>query len=316
LSRNGVLTAISAVAALLLVSHTARAQIGQRADSEYRYENRTPAFAKESGPLVAFSRHNSPFVQQGSHEPLAALARGDGFRVAIIDGSNPGEAPIFALINNYLKSFRDHSPMEPPSAFSPAEIETIRGWVEAGGSLLILADHAPLGGGASALAAAFGFTILNGHAAEEREAQGGRARTDIEYRRGGDLTDNHAVTNGATGRKVIDRFFAFGGQAFIPPAGATTLLRIPQGWSAIFSFGLEPAALREAPRIDASGMAQGAVMDYGKGRIAVFAEAGGFSAQFGRGGRAHGFNTPQGADNPEFVLAVLRWLVRYEPQGK
>lgn len=314
--RLGLAVALFGGVSIAFTPAVALAQSAQNPDTGYRFANSSPVFKSGSGPSIGFSAHNSKYVQNGLHGALAKLAAEDGFQAADVQGATPGRQAIFVLINNYLPSFGDHSPMEPPSAFSPAEIEAIRVWVEAGGSLLILADHAPLGGGASALAAAFGFTILNGWAADERAAQAGIDETEIEFAPGAGLATDHAVTNGNTGRKPIQRFHAFGGQAFIPPPQAATLLRIPQGWSAIFSFGLEPAALKSAPRIDASGMAQGAVLEYGKGRIAVFAEAGGFSAQFGRGGRRHGFNTPEGADNPEFVLAVLRWLARYEPKGK
>jgi hypothetical protein len=126
------------------------------------------------------------------------------------------------------------------------------------------------------------------------------------------LKTGHSVLDGSTGRQKVTRFQAFGGQSFIPPAEATSLLTIPQGWVALFTYRLE-AELATAPRIDASGMSQGAVMDFGNGRLAVFGEAGGFSAQIIDGTERFGFNTPEGAANPEFILATLRWLARFEP---
>jgi hypothetical protein len=297
----------------LFATGQALAQRAQEPDRGWTYANTAPAWPQGQGPLIAFSRQQSVFIANELHAPLAMLARGDGFRTADVESIDPGEAQLLVLINPYMQNWRDFPAMDPPSAFSDAEIETVRKWVEAGGSLLILADHAPLGGGASKLAVAFGFSFLNGHVAEDRSAEAGYAHVMLEFRPGKGLAANHPITDGATGRQPIRKFQAFGGQAFIPAANATTLLAIPQGWSAYLTYDMR-RELRSAPKIDASGMAQGAAMEYGKGRIAVFGEAGGFSAQLIRGEEPVGFNTALGSENPEFVLAVLRWLVGFQPE--
>lgn len=313
--RKVLFLAALGLAALAISRHSAFGQAAQRADEDYVYANATPAWEAGKGPLIAFSSHRSVFVAQGLHRPLAKLAQGDGFRTSVAEDAQAGDAAILVFINNYLANWRDFPAMEPPSAFSGEEIAALKAWVEQGGSLLVLADHAPLGGGASALLAEFGFTMLNGHAAEEKLAQAGYAHVEHDFTATSGLDGAHPIVAGGMGRSKIARFHGFGGQAFIPPAQAATLLRFPTGWSAIFTYNLQ-REMATAPRIDASGMAQGAVMDFGKGRIAVFGEAGGFSAQLQPDGRKSGFNTPEGADNPEFVLAVLRWLARYEPKGK
>ncbi len=303
----------AAFALLAFVSvEPALAQRAQGPDSDWTFENHDPAWGTGKGPLIAFSRQLSDFVANGSHEPLARLARSDGFQTEDIDNVAPNAAKILVLINNHRPDWRDFPAMDPPSAFSDAEIASIRKWVEDGGGLLILADHAPLGGGASKLAAAFGFTFLNGHVAEAKSADAGYAHVILDFRPGAGLNTAHAITDGSTGRPKIDNFQAFGGQAFIPADDATTLLTIPQGWSAFLTYDLQ-RNLTSVPRIDASGMAQGAAMEYHKGRIAVFGEAAAFSAQLMPGEEAVGFNTPEGRDNPEFVLALLRWLAQYQP---
>ncbi|MEZ4998473.1 MAG: hypothetical protein R2758_13765 [Bacteroidales bacterium] len=50
------------------------------------------------------------------------------------------------------------------SAFTPKEIETVRKWVEGGGSLFLIADHMPMGGADKEMAAAFGFGFTDGFA--------------------------------------------------------------------------------------------------------------------------------------------------------
>lgn len=293
----------------------ALAQRGQIPDREYRYDNNAPAYAQDEGPLIAFIERDSTFIANGSHEPLEALARSDGFRTTELTGELTGlaqsDAKVAIIINSFRRPTGEFSIMEPPSAFSPEEIAAAKAWVEAGGGLLILADHAPLGSGTSALADAFGFQYLNGFTAETVAADAGVLRMEIDFSRERGLNGDHAITNGEMGRGAVEHFFTFGGQSFIPASGATTLLTVPQGFSAIFA-SRSAQARAGAPKMDASGMAQGAVLETGMGRLALFTEASAFSAQIGNAGRTLGFNSAQGADNPEFVLSLLRWLAGYQ----
>ncbi len=77
-------------------------------------------------------------------------------------------------------------------------------------------------------------------------------------------------------------FLDFEGQAIIPPPEAKNLLTIPEGFETLLTFAL----LRDfhsAPRLDVSGLSQGAVMELGKGRVAVFGETGSFTSQIREG---------------------------------
>ena len=58
-------------------------------------------------------------------------------------------------------------------------------------------------------------------------------------------------------------------------------------------------------------MLQGAVLRFGKGRVAVFGEAAMFSAQewITKDERVlMGMNRPDAAQNPQFLLNVMHWL--------
>jgi hypothetical protein len=315
--RRPAFAALLAIILAALPAGEALAQRGQTQDPAWNFDNKSPAWPAGSGKAIVISGHSSPIVQNGSMEPFARLAASDGFNVRTEQGSVAAAidgAEILVIANAYRQDFAQFPAMTPPSAFSDAEIAAIRGFIENGGSLLLLADHAPLGGGASALAAAFGFDFLNGHLVEEARAKTGYARVIIDFTPQDGLATDHPATDGSTGRAPIARFHCFGGQAFIPPAGAKTLLQVPQGWSVVFSYRLRDD-LAAGPRLDASGMAQGAAMEFGKGRIAVFAETGAFTAQLLPGDRPMGLNTIEGRDNPEFILALLRWLAGYTPGG-
>jgi len=65
----------------------------------------------------------------------------------------------------------------------------------------------------------------------------------------------------------------------------------------------------ETSRTPVKGWYQGAVMRFGKGRVAVFGEAAMFSAQVaGPTRRPMGMNAPIAARNPQFLLNVMHWL--------
>jgi hypothetical protein len=123
---------------------------------------------------------------------------------------------------------------------------------------------------------------------------------------------DHPITNGGTGRAKIEHFYTFGGQAILPPAEAVSLMRIPDGYETLLTFDLK-GEFERAPRIDSSGFSQGAVMDYGKGRVAIFGETGAFTSQIRDGNILMGFVDPVADQNEEFVLATLRWLAGYKP---
>ncbi len=58
-----------------------------------------------------------------------------------------------------------------------------------------------------------------------------------------------------------------------------------------------------------NGDLQAAVLEYGNGKIAVFGEAGMFTAQIAANGTAQmGFNNPIATTNQQFVINTIRWL--------
>ena len=76
-------------------------------------------------------------------------------------------------------------------AFADDEIEAIRRWVENGGSLLLIADHAPFGQAAAGLSSAFGVTMHKGFVEIPNE------RSDpVVYSTENGLLGNHPIVRG------------------------------------------------------------------------------------------------------------------------
>jgi hypothetical protein len=67
----------------------------------------------------------------------------------------------------------------------------------------------------------------------------------------------------------------------------------------------------------AEGLRQGAALQFGNGRVAVFGEAAMFTAQLsGPEARPLGMNAPIARQNPQFVLNLLHWLASSPAGGR
>ena len=59
--------------------------------------------------------------------------------------------------------------------------------------------------------------------------------------------------------------------------------------------------------ISAEGYSQGAVLEYGKGKMAVFGEGAMFTAQYMALSKS-GINAPKAKNNVHFLLNTMHWL--------
>ena len=109
----------------------------------------------------------------GRYLPFARLLRNDGCDVF------PGRDRFTAaslerldvlVISNALghDDMGDTAAAHP--AFSPKECEAVRAWVERGGALLLIADHAPMGAAARTLGAVLGVDMRNGYTVDTLRA--------------------------------------------------------------------------------------------------------------------------------------------------
>lgn len=233
------------------------------------------------------------------------LAR-DGYRLsgsaARLSAATLAEADVLVIANALHEHNRRNWRAPNPPAFTEAEIAALRAWVDGGGSLLLIADHMPFAGAAATLARAFGIEWSNGFAGT---ADGDIGPIVFDPQHG---LAASAVTAGRNPAEQVERVVTFTGSAFRPPAGAIPVLSFPAGFvsaeaSAPFKFDAA------TPRVPIAGWSQGALLHVGKGRVAVFGEAGMFTAQLqGGNGRRFGMNAPLAAHNFQFLLNVLHWL--------
>ncbi len=296
---------LSVAITLGLLSLSAGAQ--QVADTSFAPAVPDPAYQPGRGPVVLLDEAHFNFhTAGGRYLPFAELLRRDGYEVKAsqskLSRAYLHGARILVVANALAERNQEDWSLPTPSAFSPAEIAAVRDWVRGGGSLLLIADHMPFAGAAEELAEAFGVQFSNGYAVEEG------VPGPIVFRRSDGSLGVNQITRGRTDAERVDSVATFTGSAFQARGDVRPLFILkPSVVSVMPSAAGE--VTEETPRIPVGGWYQGAVIRFGRGRLAVFGEAAMFSAQLAGPDRTPmGMNAPMAAQNARFLLNVMHWL--------
>ncbi len=267
-----------------------------------------PTYEIGKGPVICIdSAHNNFHTLYGGFAPFARLVRANGFRVkdldkAIVDSEVLSDCNIYAIINALNEINLGNWTLPNPSAFEDDEILAINDWVFDGGSLFIVADHMPFAGAASELAKSFGFNFRNGFTYLDKEEN----QSDIFSVQNGRLKNSELLD------EEINSVTSFTGSAFTYPKDAKVLMLLNEE-----DYSLEPEVAwqfnEETSRISLENHSQGAVLDYKKGKVAVFSEAAMFTAQIvTRQTRTFniGFTSIRAPNNQSFALRLMEYLAR------
>ena len=281
----------------------------QQGDTLFVPKNTHQTFTGESTPVVAIDEaHHNFHTKDSRYLPFAMVLESDGCTVR--KNTEKFSAASLQSIDVLVVSNALHEKnvgnlggswdLPNYDAFDRSEIEAIYTWVKNGGSLLLIADHMPFPRAAEALAAIFGFQFNNGYA---RDKTNPRSVFSVEN---GQLID-HAIRRGKQPSETIDSIRTFTGQAFLPPPAAKPLLQFKSP-----AVSLMPAKSwdlqEDTPAISIDQWSQGATLEFGKGRIAVFGEAAMFTAQYAQG-NWFGMKSKGAEQNEQFLLNVVHWLV-------
>ncbi|MEZ5171988.1 MAG: DUF4350 domain-containing protein [Bacteroidia bacterium] len=264
-------------------------------------------YAAGTGPLVLIDGgHNNFHTSEGRFSPFRKLLEQDGYRVRGIESEliNLTDSLKILVISNALNTDNIGNWTLPcNSAFSDAEIIAIEKWVKNGGRLLLIADHMPFAGAAMELAKAFGFDMLNGFAFKDEHTW-----PPTQFKKANDELGNHPVCINEKSGQSFDSICTFTGSAFKIPDKATGILKFQKGM-----YSMQPDTAwqfnEQTLRVDLEEYYQGAIMNYGTGKIALFGEAAMFSAQIaGRDQIRVGFNSEYAKNNVAFILNLIHWL--------
>ncbi len=182
-------------------------------------------------------------------------------------------------------------------AFTGAECDAVNDWVKAGGSLLFIADHAPMGAAAEILAKRFGVEMSK--AFTDDASSKDRVLGDITFSLENKLLADSPITRGRNRSERISQVITFTGQSLKGAKGSKPLMTLPN--TAVDTF---PQTKQSVP---AAGRTQGLTMKIGKGRVVVLGEAGMLTAQIDDEGRMFGMNYPKN-DNKQLALNIMHWL--------
>src|SRR5258706_490045 len=120
------------------------------------------------------------------------------------------------------------------------------------------------------------------------------------------LTDDGYVLK--PGKEKIDSIELFTGSAFLAPAKATIITSLDSGY-VIELPSIAGEFSETSAKVSGMHFANGAMLQYGKGRVVIFGEAAMFTAQLqGPDRRPMGMNQPTAKQNPQFLLNVIHWL--------
>lgn len=272
----------------------------QEVDLDFTIVVKEPRYSNQSDVQVGIdASHNNLHTLEGGFAPFGNLLRADGYQLvslAKIDELTLKPLKILVIVNALHSSNVGNWKRPIADAFSKNEIDKIEIWVKNGGRLLLIADHMPYAGAANSLAKKFGFNYLDGFVMGSTETW----PPESYSKQRGNLFETEITEN-------IDSLAGFTGSALVIPNQAITIARFPLthrllipevAWQFNDNTTTHPI----------TDVVMGAIMKYGKGKVAIFTEAAMFTAQIVQNRFKVGFNSPRAPQNLQFVLNTIHWL--------
>ena len=293
--------AITTCVLLVVLSFTVQAQ--QLADPEFNVSVANPAYNK-NGPRVLFDEaHHNFHTTEGRYKPFVDILMNDGYR--IVRNRQPfskSSLSIFKVlvIANALGAEEMDDNGADASAFTEEECQAVQEWVKGGGSLLLIADHAPFGGAAAALGNRFGVDMSKGFTYDPANSVE-KSPSLLIFSRDNKLLVTHPITEGRGQNERLNRVQSFTGQSLKGPEDSVAVLKLAD-------------TAKDTPNraadssVSAAGRAQALAFKHGKGRVVIQGEAAMLSAQIaGSNKQPMGMNVP-GNDNKQYALNLMHWL--------
>jgi hypothetical protein len=274
-----------------------------------------PTYDSATGPVIAVDGGHKNTTTYDRYPSWIELLKGDGYRPRPLTQSISAAslADVRILVMN-----------DPQTSLSDDEVSVVVAWLKGGGSLLLVLDH--YASIQSKLTASLGVKNWPGNSAGVPDVINilfwrseffpvGAPKLGVTGSGGGQgyqgpdaVLAKHAITEGRGPGERIRRVVTFSGSAFEALPGGVPLLTLPRsaGLGAATETPLLPNVVLGVDKLrgtSAAGWLQGAVIEVGKGRLAIFADSAVVSG--GRSADKDQFN-----DNGQFALNLMRWLSR------
>ena len=134
------------VSLFLILQAGATAQ--QFADPEFDAKFDRPAFTDRHPVVFIDAAHNNFHTADGRYKPFADLLKNDGYTILPNKEKFTSESLKgceILVISNAQGALLMRQPQAANPAFEPAECDAVHDWIQAGGSVLLIADHHPWG---------------------------------------------------------------------------------------------------------------------------------------------------------------------------
>lgn len=276
----------------------------QSSDPEFNTTVVHPAHTKNYPRVVFDEAHNNFHTTTGRYKPFVDLIGSDGYNV--VPGRKTFAKPSLStfkilVIANALGAEDMDEEGADRSAFTEEECDVVRDWVKGGGSLLLIADHAPFGGAAESLGKRFGVEMSKGYTFDPENDFKELGTSTLLFSRDNKRLLDHPITNGRNDAERINKVLTFTGQSLKGPEGSSILFLLSET-------ARDKPDTKSQTSISVAGHAQGIAFKFGKGRVVVLGEAAMLSAQrAGPERRPMGMNVP-GSDNRQLALNIMHWL--------
>jgi hypothetical protein len=283
-------------------------------------------------PRVAIDEaHDNFHTQDGLFKPFADLLRNDGYNVApnktrFVSGSLRG---IDVLVISNAMGKLENNNNNSTAAFTKAECDAVFDWVKRGGSLFLIADHAPMGDASAPLAKRFGVVLGNGFVFDTNpENFDGNDPTELVFSAQNGLLGSNPITRGRGEEEHLRKLIAFTGESVTIPSGAVVLLKLSPTVGEVHTReDVQPLYDEDAVKAKRSleeaakkwritGRAMAVAFKVGRGRVVVSGEAGMLTAQVFKEQNKDGTESfvgttgmsVRGNDDKQYVLNVMHWL--------
>ncbi|HEY7785258.1 MAG TPA: hypothetical protein VIB00_11050 [Pyrinomonadaceae bacterium] len=291
---------VSLILCFLFAGSTVAQQV---ADPNFKSFVENPTFTKNYPRVLFDEAHNNFHTSHGRYKPFVDLITSDGYNVMgnlkPFTRSSLETFKILIIVNALGAEEMDEEGAERP-AFTEEECDAVRDWVKRGGSLLLIADHAPFGGAAESLAKRFGIEMSKGFVFDAAHSLEG-SPSILTFTRENKLMLDHPITRGRNDGEKVDRIVAFTGQALKVAEPNAVFMKLGEG-------ARDKADRTAEESVAVGGQAQGLALKFGKGRVVALGEAAMLSAQVAGPNRTPmGMNVP-GNDNRQLALNIMHWL--------
>ena len=272
----------------------------QIADPNFQPKVIHPTFTKKNPRVLFDEAHYNFHTAGGRYKPFAQLITADGYQI-----TSSKEKFSKSLLQGYdiLVIANALGEERGLSAFTDEECDAVRNWVQEGGSLLLIADHNPMGAAAKTLSMRFGVDMSTAHTGDRDyydKTVPGELGQLVFTRENKLLTDN-AITKGRNATERVNRVITFTGQSLSIPKGSIAFLKLSDT-----AFDVLPPD--ETKELSAANRAQGVALKFKKGRVVILGEAAMLSAQLtAKEQKPMGMNYPN-IDNQQLALNIMHWL--------